>query len=67
MTDDKDTERVDSLDEEEYRQVRGEMVDRDAFIRTTYLFSVSAVGALSWAVISLYLDGRAFTISQSGG
>lgn len=44
------------LDQEEYRMVFGLMGERDAFIRTTYLFSVSAVGALSWAVISLYLD-----------
>jgi hypothetical protein len=49
------------LDEEEYRQVRGEMVERDAFIRTTYLFSISAVGALSWAVISLYVGNTALT------
>jgi hypothetical protein len=50
-----------ALDEEEYRQVRGEMSERDAFIRTTYLFSVSAVGALSWAVISLHLDHQQMT------
>jgi hypothetical protein len=49
------------LDKEEFRQVRGEIVDRDAFIRTTYLFSVSAVGALSWGVISIYLDHQQMT------
>src|ERR1700730_13279060 len=44
--------------------VRGQMVDRDAFIRTTYLFSVSAVGALSGGVISLYLNHRQLTESM---
>lgn len=61
MTNGNDAKLVLTLDEEEYRQVRGEMVDRDAFIRTTYLFSVSAVGALSWGVISLYLDHQQMT------
>jgi hypothetical protein len=56
-----DTRLVLTIDEQEYQQVQAQMVERDAFIRTTYLFSVSAVGALSWAVISLYLDHRPMT------
>jgi hypothetical protein len=64
VTNGKNAELIDALDQEEYRQVRGEMVDRDAFIRTTYLFSVSAVGALAWAVISLYLEHPKITASQ---
>jgi hypothetical protein len=61
VTDGNDAQLVLTLDEEEYRQAFGQMGDRDAFIRTLYLFSVSAVGAISWGVISLYLDHRQVT------
>jgi hypothetical protein len=47
-----------ALDQEEYKQAFGQMAERDAFIRTLYLFSVSAVGAILWGVIRLYLDHR---------
>jgi hypothetical protein len=56
MTHGNDAQPVLPLDEEEYRQVFSQMADRDGFIRTTYLYSVSAVGALSGFVVSLYLD-----------
>ena len=56
MTSGNEAHLVLKLDEEDCRQAFRQMCDRDAFIRTLYLFSVSAVGAIAWGVIRLYLD-----------
>lgn len=47
------------LAEEEYRQIRGELVDRDSYMRNVFLFSVTSAGTIIWALLDMFNEAPA--------